>query len=109
MCSKRCAKPVLPSRSFRLPTLYHRFTATTGWRRSWERTTRSPLVSSNRSIGMAIRQSEKVPDEAVRIPPGTRRGNRAGRSSQRAKEGEGEDEALADDLFPLGRRIEGDG
>ena len=50
MCSKRCAKPVLPGFSWRLPTPYHTFTATIGARLSRDRITRRPFGSWWRSI-----------------------------------------------------------
>ncbi len=52
MCSKRCAKPVRPGRSFRDPTPYHRLTATTGTDGSRDSTTLSPLPRLNRSNGI---------------------------------------------------------
>ena len=45
-------RPVLPTRSFRDPTPYQMLIATTGVVASWERFTRRPLSSVNRSMGM---------------------------------------------------------
>src|SRR5213082_3549155 len=54
MCSKRCAKPVRPDRSFADPTWYHRLTATIGAVWSCDMVTNNPLGNRNVSIGMRI-------------------------------------------------------
>src|SRR5213595_3951765 len=54
MCSKRCANPVRPGRSFADPTWYQRFTATIGAVWSSDSVTNSPFGNENVSIGMRI-------------------------------------------------------
>src|SRR5215204_3013767 len=55
MCSKRCANPVRPARSFADPTWYHRFTATSGAVWSSESVTNNPFGNRKVSIGSCIR------------------------------------------------------
>ena len=65
-CSKRWAKPVLPSTSCLEPTSYQRLTATTGARRSTEMIRRRPLArrsSVNDTVGWVGIGSDRRPRE----------------------------------------------